>query len=183
MFVDGTFGAGGHTCAILNAANCKVFAVDRDPVAVDIAKVLSERPEFKGRILPSQGKFSQLYELLKEQGVKNESVDGILFDIGASSIQLDDPERGFSLRQDGPLDMRMDGPPTSSAADKKSKFTFTAADVINSISELDLASVLRQYGQERDAGKKYFKSLYHFLVVDTQSIGTAIAVGQNMQIC
>ena len=151
--MDGTFGAGGHTCAILNAADCKVYAVDRDPTAIDIAQVLSERPEFKGRILPSQGKFSQLYELLKGQGVKDESIDGILFDVGASSIQLDDPERGFSLRHDGPLDMRMDGPSTNvSAGKKKQKLSFTAADVINSISESDLASVLRQYGQERDSG-------------------------------
>ncbi|XP_001640863.2 ribosomal RNA small subunit methyltransferase H [Nematostella vectensis] len=150
VFVDATFGAGGHTCAILNSAKCKVFAVDRDPVAVEIAQVLSTRPEYKGQLIPLQGKFSDLFELLSNNGIKKESLDGMLLDIGPSSMQFDDPLRGFSLSKDGPLDMRMDSENDTKSSRNSS---FTAADVVNSISERELISVLRHYGGERDAAR------------------------------
>lgn len=149
MFIDATFGAGGHSCAILKSAMCKVFAVDRDPMAIEIAQVLSTRPEYKGRLKPIHGKFSQLLELAKHNNINEESIHGVLLDVGPSSMQFDDPSRGFSVNKDGPLDMRMDG--QSSYSNKRSA-TFTAADVVNTIGEQELMSVLRNYGGEKDAG-------------------------------
>lgn len=97
------------------------------------------------------GKFSNIYKLLQSHGIKNESVDGMLLDIGASSIQFDDPDRGFSFYKDGPLDMRMDVRNFSKERGDK-QLLMTAADVVNSINETELTAVLRQYGQEKDAG-------------------------------
>ena len=152
VFIDATFGSGGHTAAILSSANCKVYGIDRDPSAVEIANVLSERPEFKGRLFPILGKFSNIYELLQGQGIKHESVDGMLLDIGASSIQFDDPDRGFSFYKDGPLDMRMGVRHVSKQREGDERLLMTAADVVNSINETELTAVLRQYGQEKEAG-------------------------------
>ena len=149
VFVDATFGAGGHTSALLMAAKCSVYALDRDPAAVEIAQVLANRPEFKDRLFPMHGKFSEMHALLRGKKLKDESIDGMLLDVGASSMQFDDPDRGFSLSQDGPLDMRMDSTPVQH---KKAKSSFTAADVVNSIDEGELAAVLREYGQEKEAG-------------------------------
>lgn len=152
VFIDATFGSGGHTAAILSSANCKVYAIDRDPSAVEIANILSKRTEFKGRLFPILGKFSNICEVLQGQGIKNESVDGMLLDIGASSIQFDDPDRGFSFYKDGPLDMRMDVRSVTRERGGDKKLLMTAADVVNSINETELTAVLRQYGQEREAG-------------------------------
>lgn len=152
VFIDATFGSGGHSVAILSSAKCKVYALDRDPSAIEIADIISERPEFKGRLTPIWGKFSQIYEILQSQGIKNESVNGMLLDIGASSIQFDDPVRGFSFYKDGPLDMRMDVKSISSERDGNRRLPMTAADVVNSINETELTAVLRQYGQEKEAG-------------------------------
>lgn len=152
IFIDATFGSGGHTAAILASTNCKVYAIDRDPSAVEIANILSERPEFKGRLFPILGKFSNIYKLLQGQGIKNETVDGMLLDIGASSIQFDDPDRGFSFYKDGPLDMRMDIRNVSKEREGGKRLLMTAADVVNSINETELTAVLRQYGQEKEAG-------------------------------
>ncbi|XP_031573353.1 uncharacterized protein LOC116307310 [Actinia tenebrosa] len=150
VFIDATFGAGGHTCAILNTAKCQVYAVDRDPMAVEIAQVLSTRQEYKGRLKPLHGKFSQLLELARTNDIKEDSVHGILLDIGPSSMQLDDPSRGFSVNKEGPLDMRMNN---KNDSENKRNSAFTAADVVNSISEHELMTVLRHYGGEKDAGR------------------------------
>ena len=152
VFIDATFGSGGHSAAILMSAKCKVFALDRDPAAIEIADILSERSEFKGRLFPVLGKFSNIYNILKSHGVKNESVNGMLLDIGASSIQFDDPDRGFSFYKNGPLDMRMDVRNVTKEGAKGERLPMTAADVVNSINETELTAVLRQYGQEREAG-------------------------------
>ena len=152
VFIDATFGSGGHSAGILMSAKCKVFALDRDPSAVEIANILSERPEFKGRLFPLLVKFSQIYEILKSKGVKSESVHGMLLDIGASSMQFEDPERGFSFCKDGPLDMRMDTHNFSSDQGDQNRLPITAADVVNSINETELTAILRQYGQEKEAG-------------------------------
>jgi len=151
IFIDATFGSGGHSAAILSSASCKVYALDRDPSAIEIANILSERPEFKGKLFPILGKFSNIYKLLQGHGIKNESVDGMLLDIGASSVQFDDPDRGFSFYKDGPLDMRMDVRNISCERGDK-QLLMTAADVVNSINETELTAVLRQYGQEKEAG-------------------------------
>lgn len=133
------------------SAKCKVYALDRDPAAIEIADILSERQEFKGRMFPVLGKFSEIYKVLKSHGVKNESVNGMLLDIGASSIQFEDPDRGFSFYKNGPLDMRMDVRNASKEGKDGERLPMTAADVVNSINETELTAVLRQYGQEKEA--------------------------------
>ncbi len=135
VYVDGTFGAGGYSRAMLEAADCRVFALDRDPAAVSGGRSLEK--EFSGRLTIIEGRFSDVEALLARQGVKQ--VDGIALDIGVSSMQLDQAERGFSFQEDGPLDMRMSGP----ASEDES-----AADVVNSRSEADLTRILRRLGEE-----------------------------------
>lgn len=134
VYVDATFGAGGHSSAILAAApGCTVFAIDRDPGAQRFAKTAAER--FPGRFTLLTGRFGDMASLLGEAGVTR--VNGAAFDLGVSSMQLDQPGRGFSFREDGPLDMRMgaDGP--------------TAADVVNNTEERALADLIYAYGEER----------------------------------
>jgi len=132
IYVDGTFGGGGYTRAILEAANCKVYAIDRDPEAYERAVKMSE--EFAGRLIPLFGCFGDIKELLFSKGIKK--VNGIVLDIGVSSIQLNTAERGFSFQREGPLDMRM------------SKEGKTAADIVNNMSEKELADIIYKYGEE-----------------------------------
>jgi 16S rRNA (cytosine1402-N4)-methyltransferase len=135
IFVDGTFGAGGYTRALLDAANCTVFAIDRDPDAIKGAAPLIER--YPGRLHVIQGRFGDLARLLAERGV--DAVNGITFDFGVSSMQLDQAARGFSFRFSGPLDMRMEqaGP--------------SAADLVNAMAERPLADLIFTFGEERQA--------------------------------
>ena len=135
VYVDGTFGAGGYSRAMLEAADCRVFALDRDPAAVSGGRSLEK--EFSGRLTIIEGRFSDVEALLARQGVKQ--VDGIALDIGVSSMQLDQAERGFSFQEDGPLDMRMSGPDSEGES---------AADVVNSRGEADLTRILRRLGEE-----------------------------------
>ena len=138
IYIDGTFGGGGHSLAILAAADCTVWAVDRDRQALCETRSLAER--HGGRLRLLHGKFSQLRELLGEHGVSE--AQGILFDLGASAAQLEHAERGFSFRLEGKLDMRMDN-----GAGR------TAADFINTTPEREIERVLRIYGEERKARK------------------------------
>ena len=133
VYVDGTFGAGGYTRAILEAADCIVYAIDRDPEAIARAVAMAE--DFPGRLIPLQGCFGSMAELLKTVSV--ERVNGIVLDVGVSSMQLSIPARGFSFQTDGPLDMRM------------SKEGESAADVVNTASEKDIADIIFRYGGER----------------------------------
>ncbi|AWJ84606.1 16S rRNA (cytosine(1402)-N(4))-methyltransferase [Azospirillum sp. TSH58] len=135
VYVDGTFGAGGYSRAILDRADCRVWGIDRDPEAIGRGRQLALA--YPGRLEIVEGRFGDMDRLLAEHGV--ESVDGVALDIGVSSPQIDEPERGFSFRFDGPLDMRMgrDGP--------------TAADVVNTASEAELADIVFHYGEERMA--------------------------------
>lgn len=133
VYVDGTFGAGGYTRAVLNAANCKVIAIDRDPDAIKRAESL--KAEFGDRFQILEGCFGDMAELLRAAGV--ESVDGVMLDIGVSSFQLDEAERGFSFQGDGPLDMRM------------ARSGESAADVVNTYDETELANIIYDYGEER----------------------------------
>ncbi|MGA0530557.1 16S rRNA (cytosine(1402)-N(4))-methyltransferase RsmH [Hansschlegelia sp. KR7-227] len=135
-YLDGTFGAGGYSRAILEAAECRVIALDRDPSA--ILGGYDMVAEFKGRLTLVEERFSRLGEALDGLGI--ERVDGVVLDVGVSSMQLDQGERGFSFRLDGPLDMRMggDGP--------------SAAELVASLEEKALAAVLRTLGEERRAG-------------------------------
>ena len=108
-YIDATFGAGGYTRAILDAADCRVLAIDRDPSAV--AGGAGRASAYAGRLTLRQGRFSELEEIARQCGLTQ--VDGVVFDLGVSSMQLDEPERGFSFQADGPLDMRMSMGPTA----------------------------------------------------------------------
>jgi 16S rRNA (cytosine1402-N4)-methyltransferase len=129
LFVDGTYGAGGYTGAIL-ATGASVIAIDRDPTAIAAAAPHE-------RLTLVEGRFSELDEVVHMHG--HEHVDGVVLDVGVSSMQLDTAERGFSFRNDGPLDMRMGdtGP--------------TAADVVNQMERGDLARVIAVLGEEKKA--------------------------------
>jgi 16S rRNA (cytosine1402-N4)-methyltransferase len=134
-YVDGTFGGGGYARAILDAANCTVLGIDRDPEAVERGRRLAA--SYCGRLAVEQGQFSQLESLLARAGLSD--TDGIVFDLGVSSYQFDTADRGFSFRDDGPLDMRM------------SKSGRSAADVVNTADEGTLTDILRRFGEERQA--------------------------------
>ncbi|XP_071415181.1 12S rRNA N(4)-cytidine methyltransferase METTL15 [Pithys albifrons albifrons] len=143
-FLDMTFGAGGHTTALLeNAPDITVYALDRDPTAYRIAQQLAE--SYPKQIQPLLGQFSESEALLISSGVEPGTLDGVLLDAGCSSMQFDTPERGFSLQKDGPLDMRMDSDRCPAMP--------TAADVVNALDQQALASILRTYGEERHAKK------------------------------
>ncbi|XP_057270355.1 12S rRNA N4-methylcytidine (m4C) methyltransferase isoform X1 [Pezoporus wallicus] len=143
-FLDMTFGAGGHTTALLEkASNITIYALDRDPTAYNIAQQLSEL--YPKQIRALLGQFSQSEALLISAGLEPGTLDGVLLDAGCSSMQFDTPERGFSLQKDGPLDMRMDW-------DRYPDMP-TAADVVNALDQQALASILRTYGEERHAKK------------------------------
>jgi 16S rRNA (cytosine1402-N4)-methyltransferase len=134
-YVDGTFGAGGYSEALLNAADCHVWGIDRDPTALALGQALSAR--FPGRLTLVEGRFGDMDSLLAGHGI--DSVDGVALDLGVSSMQLDEPERGFSFRNDGPLDMRMGGEGPS------------VADLVNAASERDLSIIIATLGEERFA--------------------------------
>lgn len=142
--LDMTFGAGGHSKALLESApGIKILALDRDPTANNFAKKLQD--SYPGQVTPLLGRFSELPALLKAHQVDFDSLDGILFDYGCSSMQFDEAERGFALSKDGPLDMRMD----------KDRFPDqpTAAQILSKIDEDDLARILKIYGEEKNAKK------------------------------
>ena len=134
-FVDGTFGAGGYARGLLQSASCRVIGIDRDADALALGGALSR--EFPGRLTLLQGRFSQMGELLREENIGE--VDGVVLDLGVSSMQLDRPERGFSFSREGPLDMRMN----------QHGDTPSAADVVNSSNEVHLAAILWLFGEER----------------------------------
>ncbi len=135
IYVDGTFGAGGYAKAILEAADCTVVAIDRDPDAQRRAEDMNEP-----RLVFIRGCFGDVEGLLKEAGF--DRVDGFVLDLGVSSFQLDQAERGFSFRADAPLDMRMDPENGQSAA-----------ELIASTEEETLANIIYQYGEERKSRK------------------------------
>ena len=130
FWIDGTFGAGGYSRGLLAAGAARVLGIDRDPLAHRMA---AEWAASEARLRLAQGTFSALDDLA------GEPVDGVVLDLGVSSMQLDLPERGFSFQKDGPLDMRMgqEGP--------------SAADLVNTATEEELADILFHYGEERAA--------------------------------
>ena len=134
VYVDGTFGAGGYTTAFLEAADCTVIAIDRDPQAVRYAQKLQER--FGERFVFLRGCFGDALRLVHDAGYS--CVDGFVLDVGVSSMQIDRADRGFSFRFDGPLDMRM-----TSDGDGE-----MASDIVNKTPEEDLANILYRYGDE-----------------------------------
>ncbi len=134
VYVDGTFGAGGYTRAILEAADCVVLAIDRDPAALGVAE--NFKKEFGDRFVFLRGCFGDVKSLIANAGY--DTVNGFVLDIGVSSMQIDQAERGFSFKNDGPLDMRMD-----------TKADLTAANIVNTYDQDDLADVIYKYGEER----------------------------------
>jgi 16S rRNA (cytosine1402-N4)-methyltransferase len=139
IYVDGTFGAGGYSEAILAAADATVYGIDRDPAAVARAAALVRR--YPGRLTVIAGRFGDMDRALRDRGV--EAVDGVALDLGVSSMQLDEAERGFSFRFDAKLDMRMEGPEAANQA--------SAAEVVNEMAEDDLAGIIKRYGEEKRA--------------------------------
>ncbi len=134
-FVDGTFGAGGYTRGLLEAGANRVIAIDRDPTAIRLGQGLLIR--YQRRLTLLQARFSEIEVVLSGIGVLE--VDGVVLDIGVSSMQLDEAERGFSFLRDGPLDMRMErtGP--------------SAADLVNRLTQDELSDIIHVFGEEPKA--------------------------------
>ncbi len=132
-YVDGTFGAGGYSEALLGAADCKVWGIDRDPDALAFGAALKVR--YPDRLTMIEGNFGDMDRLLGDRGVN--TVDGVALDLGVSSMQLDRAERGFSFRADGTLDKRM------------SHRGESAADLVNRLDEGELADLIYDLGEER----------------------------------
>lgn len=139
IYVDATIGYGGHAVRILelSAPDGVVVGIDKDEEAIEwvLRKI---KPQWGERLIVKHGDFSNMGQMLHEEGITE--VDGILMDLGMSSKQIEDAERGFSFKDDGPLDMRMDR-----------RSALTAAEIVNRWSEEDIADVLRTYGEERFA--------------------------------
>ncbi|MBL4797676.1 MAG: 16S rRNA (cytosine(1402)-N(4))-methyltransferase RsmH [Oleispira sp.] len=137
IYVDGTFGRGGHSELLLSklSEHGRLYGIDKDPLAIETGKAL-ELKDSRFQIINAS--FAELQEQLQERGI--EKIDGLLLDLGVSSPQLDDAERGFSFMRDGPLDMRMD--PTSG---------ISAEEWIAKVSVEELARVMKEYGEERFA--------------------------------
>jgi 16S rRNA (cytosine1402-N4)-methyltransferase len=133
VILDGTFGLGGYSRALLAASSCRIIGIDRDPRAITRGRALEA--EFPDRLILLEGCFGEMERLLHAAGI--DLVDGIALDIGVSSPQIDDPERGFSFRFDGPLDMRMGGAGPS------------AASLVNTLEEAELADIIWRLGEER----------------------------------
>ncbi len=133
VYLDATFGGGGYARAVLDAAACTLWAIDRDPEAV--ARGAAIASAYPGRLHLIEGSFGNMVALLARAGV--DALDGVMLDLGVSSFQIDDAARGFSFRLDGPLDMRMSrqGP--------------SAADLVASLPEAELADTLYRFGEER----------------------------------
>lgn len=129
VVVDGTFGGGGYTQAILDKARCRVIAIDRDPDAIQRGNELSQKLD--QRLTMVEGCYGDMAALV------NQKVNAVVLDIGVSSFQIDEADRGFSFREDGPLDMRM------------AQSGESAADVVNTYGEKDLADIIYKYGEER----------------------------------
>ncbi|MBI2213412.1 MAG: 16S rRNA (cytosine(1402)-N(4))-methyltransferase RsmH [Acidobacteria bacterium] len=138
LIVDATLGLGGHAEALLERySSARLLGIDRDPAALELAGRRLER--FGGRARLVRGRHEELIEILEREGI--EEVDGVLADLGVSSLQLDDASRGFSFRFDGPLDMRMGQSGES------------AADLVNRLDARELETIIREYGEEPMAGR------------------------------
>ncbi|KAK2184252.1 hypothetical protein NP493_273g00007 [Ridgeia piscesae] len=162
-----TFGAGGHTKALLKECpGIRVFGLDRDPLAHNLATQLASQ---HSQVTPLQGRFSEVHHLLTAHGITASSVDAVLFDLGASSMQFDTPARGFSISGDGPLDMRMDSDRVESQP--------SAADVVNHLDESGLYKIIKKYGEEKMA-----RSIARAIVDSRYAFGRISTTGQLAKI-
>ena len=137
VYLDGTLGAGGHSRKILESADCSVVGIDKDPTAIELCRDLEK--QYGNKFLSINGSFGNLSQHLNSIGINK--IDGILLDLGTSSMQLGTPERGFSFQFDAPLDMRM------------TQTGERAYDIINSLSEDSLANIIFYFGEERRSRK------------------------------
>ena len=168
-YVDGTLGGGGHTQAILegSAPDGKVLGIDTDAQA--IARIKERLSDFvnNGRLVLVHGNFAELARIVNEAGFV--SVEGVLLDLGFSSYQVDDPQRGFSFSADGPLDMRLDQSQTESAA-----------DIVNSASEQELADIFWRYGEEkrsRQIARRIVRQRERGAIIRTAQLAQLAAAG------
>ncbi len=138
IYVDGTIGGAGHACALLENTDCFLVGIDRDDEALLFAEKKLAR--FGKRKILVKANFVELGKILKKLDI--EKVDGVLFDLGVSSHQLEKPERGFSFSFEAPLDMRMD-----------QNYEISAYDVVNSFAQSDLENIIRSYGEEKMAAR------------------------------
>jgi 16S rRNA (cytosine1402-N4)-methyltransferase len=157
-YIDGTFGGGGYSRAILEAADCKVLGIDRDPEAIARGQALAK--QFEGRLTLVEGEFSRMDTLAG-------SSDGIVLDLGVSSFQFDTPARGFSFREDGPLDMRM----SMSGA--------SAADFVNGADHSMLASVIARLGEEKNARRIASRIIAARPLTTTAQLANLVAEAQG----
>ncbi|MGC9019081.1 MAG: 16S rRNA (cytosine(1402)-N(4))-methyltransferase RsmH [Candidatus Bipolaricaulaceae bacterium] len=159
VIVDATVGTGGHAEALLSLG-ATVVGIDQDPESLGVA---AERlRDFGERFRPVRANFRRLREVLNELGL--EKVDGILFDLGLSSWHLAHPERGFSFQEEGPLDMRMDP-----------ENPVTAADLVNSLPEREIAHILREYGEERYAARIAWEIVRNRPIRTTKELASLVA--------
>ncbi len=147
LYLDGTFGQGGYSKKILESSNCKIFAIDRDIESQFYANQIKK--EFKSRFIFHHEKLSNLNSLIKKEKIRY--FDGIVLDLGISNTQLNNPLRGFSFDNDGPLDMRMD----------RKNEKLTAEIIINEYEEKELSDIFFYYGEERNS-RKIAKSIINF---------------------
>lgn len=161
IYVDGTLGGGGHSEAILSRANCRLIGIDRDD---DALKAAGERLKpFGDRVTLVKSNFAEVGKVLDDLGI--EKIDGCVLDLGVSSYQLDNAERGFSYQHSAPLDMRMD-----------QQQYFSAYNVVNEYSEKELTRIIRDYGEEQWASRiaQY--------IVDERSRGAVNTTGELVEI-
>ncbi|MFN3892217.1 MAG: 16S rRNA (cytosine(1402)-N(4))-methyltransferase RsmH [Beijerinckiaceae bacterium] len=144
VYLDGTFGAGGYTRAILAHDGARVIALDRDPTAIASGQAMADA--FGGRLLLRHARFGELDEAARAAGC--DALDGVVLDIGVSSMQFDEAARGFSFRFEGPLDMRMEMSGRS------------AADIVNEADEEEIADIFYHYGEERLA-RRFARAIVH----------------------
>ena len=164
IYVDCTLGAGGHTRQILKTSKCNVIGIDRDPSTFLLNK--EEYISYGKRLSLVEGKFGDLENHITTLGI--EKVDAIFFDLGVSSMQLDNADRGFSFRFDAPLDMRMgnDGQ--------------TAFEIVNKYKEADLANIIFRYGEERQSRKIAHRIVEHR---KQKKIETGISISDKNKEC
>ncbi|CAF1066128.1 unnamed protein product [Rotaria sp. Silwood1] len=167
MFLDLTFGAGGHTRGLLNRNEKSiVYALDRDQNAIELAHEMAK--EYPNRLFPFHGQFSELKQIFKN---KENFFDGILLDAGTSTMQLNDSKRGFSFRHEGPLDMRMNN---------KSK-SISAYDLVNKLDEPTLSRIIRLYGEDQ-RHRKIARCIYQWRstfgpITTTTQLANIIKIG------
>jgi 16S rRNA (cytosine1402-N4)-methyltransferase len=157
-YVDGTFGGGGYARAILEAADCRVLGIDRDPDAIARGQALVEH--FGGRLTLVEGEFSRMDEF-------TDAADGVMLDLGVSSFQFDTPARGFSFREEGPLDMRM------------SLSGESAADLVNEMPERDLSGIIARYGEEKNARRIARAIVAHRPIATTTQLAKIVSDAQG----